>query len=122
MRVQFNPLIAVVFVLLTGCGNAKDPYTPPGPHPACVDGFVNETILPTGQADDPPHVGEWLPNGRHYVMGLVARSPDGPLNEPNRVPGQAHHTAAAASRHRTAKLSVCRLGSQYASGWWIQLR
>lgn len=99
MKPQLNLLIAVVFVLLTGCGNAKDPYTPPGPHPACVDGFVNET-----------------------VMGLVARSPEGPLNEPNRVPGQAHHTAAAASRHRTAKLSVCRLGSRYASGWWIHLR
>ena len=70
MRPQLNPLIAVVFVLMTGCGNARDPYTPLGPRSACVDGFVNETILPTGHPDDLPHVGEWLPNGGTTLWDL----------------------------------------------------
>ena len=52
-----------LLLILLGCGTVSAPYHSQSETKAqCVDGFINETSLPTGHSTDPPHVGEWLPN------------------------------------------------------------
>jgi hypothetical protein len=42
----------VIVLVLAGCGNKTDPFKP-AIKAECVEGFVNDTILPTGHDSDP---------------------------------------------------------------------